>query len=43
MPISRSAPAAPGAGSMRIPLAVIEHLPHLRGAELKVLLVLGRH
>lgn len=35
--------AAPKPGSLRIPLSVIEHLPHLHGAELKVLLVLGRH
>src|ERR1035441_6237669 len=35
--------AAPKPGSIRIPLAVLDHLPHLHGAEFKVLLVLGRH
>jgi len=35
--------AAPKPGSLRIPLAVLDHLPHLHGAELKVLLVLGHH
>ena len=30
-------------GSLRIPLAVLDHLPDLHGAEFKVLLVLGRH
>jgi hypothetical protein len=34
--------AAPKARRIRVPLAVLEHLPHLHGAELKVLLVLGR-
>jgi hypothetical protein len=36
-------PAAPKPGSLRIPLAVLDHLPDLHGAEFKVLLVLGRH
>jgi hypothetical protein len=35
--------AAPKPGNLRIPLAVLEHLPDLHGAEFKVLLVLGRH
>jgi len=35
--------AAPKPRSLRIPLAVLEHLPDLHGAEFKVLLVLGRH
>jgi len=35
--------AASMAGSLRIPVAVLDHLPHLHGAEFKVLLVLGRH
>jgi hypothetical protein len=35
--------AAPKAGSLRIPSAVLDHLPQLHGAEFKVLLVLGRH
>jgi hypothetical protein len=35
--------AAQKAGSIRIPLAVLEHLPDLHGAEFKVLLVLGRN
>jgi hypothetical protein len=35
--------AAPKPGSLRIPLAVLDHLPNLHGAEFKVLLVLGRH
>src|ERR1017187_10311353 len=35
--------AAPKAGSIRVPLAVLDHLPRLHGAEFKVLLVLGRH
>jgi len=35
--------AAPKPGSLRIPLAVLDHLPDLHGAEFKVLLVLGRH
>ena len=35
--------AAPKPGNLRIPLAVLDHLPHLHGAEFKVLLVLGRH
>ena len=35
--------AAPKAGSIRIPFAVLEHLPDLHGAEFKVLLVLGRN
>jgi hypothetical protein len=30
-------------GSLRVPLAVLDHLPDLHGAEFKVLLVLGRH
>jgi hypothetical protein len=34
--------AAPKPGSLRIPLAVLDHLPHLHGAEFKVLLVLSR-
>jgi hypothetical protein len=33
--------AAPKPGSLRIPLAVLDHLPDLHGAEFKVLLVLG--
>jgi hypothetical protein len=38
-----SVPAvAPKPGSLRIPLAVLDHLPHLYGAEFKVLLVLSR-
>ena len=40
---SRVRAAAPKEGNLRIPLGVIEHLRHLHGAELKVLLVLGRH
>ncbi len=40
---SPARPGAPKAGSLRVPLAVLDHLPHLRGAEFKVLLVLGRH
>jgi hypothetical protein len=39
---SRVRAAAPKPGSLRIPLAVLDHLPHLHGAEFKVLLVLGR-
>jgi hypothetical protein len=35
--------AAPKPGSLRVPLAVLDHLPDLHGAEFKVLLVLGRH
>jgi hypothetical protein len=35
--------AAPKPGSLRIPLAVLYHFPHLHGAEFKVLLVLCRH
>ena len=35
--------AAPKPGSLRIPLAVLDHLPDLHGAEFKVLLVLGSH
>jgi hypothetical protein len=34
--------AAPKPGSLRIPLAVLDHLPDLHGAEFKVLLVLSR-
>ena len=34
--------AASKPGSIRIPLAVLDHLPDLHGAEFKVLLVLGR-
>lgn len=40
---SRFRAAAPKAGNLRIPLSVLEHLGHLHGAELKVLLVLGHH
>ena len=40
IPIPRSGPPRPG--SLRIPLAVLDHLPDLHGAELKVLLVLSR-
>jgi hypothetical protein len=36
-------PAASKPGSIRVPLAVFDHLPDLHGAEFKVLLVLGRH
>jgi len=36
-------PAASKPGSIRVPLAVLDHLPDLHGAELKVLLVLGRY
>ena len=35
--------AAPKAANLLMPLAVLDHLPHLHGAEFKVLLVLGRH
>src|ERR1039458_5390257 len=35
--------AAPKPGSLRISSAVLDHLPLLHGAELKVLLVLGHH
>lgn len=35
--------AAPDAGSLQIPLAVLDHFSHLHGAEFKVLLVSGRH
>jgi hypothetical protein len=35
--------AGPKAGSTRIPLAVLDHLADLHGAELKVLLVLSRN
>src|ERR1017187_6994753 len=35
--------AAPKATNLLMPLAVLDHLPHLHGAEFKVLLVLGRH
>jgi hypothetical protein len=35
--------AAPKPGSLRVPLAVLDHLPDLHGAEFKVLLELGRH
>src|ERR1035437_2679384 len=34
---------APKRGDLRIPLGVLDHFPHLHGAELKVLLVLSRH
>jgi hypothetical protein len=40
---SRVRAAAPKAGSIRVPFAVLDHLPHLHGAEFKVLLVLGSH
>jgi hypothetical protein len=35
--------AAHKQGTIRIPFAVLDHLPDLHGAEFKVLLVLGRH
>ena len=35
--------ATPKRGSLRVPLAVLDHLPQLHGAEFKVLLVLSRH
>ena len=35
--------AAPKPGSLRIPLAVLDHLPDLHGAEFKVLLILSHH
>jgi hypothetical protein len=35
--------AAPNQGNLLMPLAVLDHLPDLHGAEFKVLLVLGRH
>ena len=35
--------AEPKPGSLRIPFAVLDHLPDLHGAEFKVLLVLVRH
>jgi hypothetical protein len=35
--------AAPEPGNLRIPVAVLDHLPDLHGAEFKVLLVLGHH
>ena len=34
--------AAPKARRIRVPLEVLDHLPHLHGAEFKVLLVLSR-
>jgi hypothetical protein len=39
---SRVRTAAPKPGSLRKPLAVLDHLPDLHGAEFKVLLVLSR-
>src|ERR1035441_7380112 len=35
--------AVPKAANLLMPLAVLDHLPQLHGAEFKVLLVLGRH
>jgi hypothetical protein len=40
---SRVRTAAPKPGILRIPVAVLDHLPDLHGAEFKVLLVLCRH
>ena len=34
---------SPKPSNLRIPLAVLDHLPHFYGAEFKVLLVLGRY
>jgi hypothetical protein len=40
---SRVRNAAQKPGILRIPVAVLDHLPDLHGAEFKVLLVLGSH